>query len=669
MGLGGLAAATGLAKSIDYIGQNQREFAQMESIEKDIAKDQQANMMAQELEAKQYEEIASKASEMLEPDRIKIKNRSLELQKNIRAKIEEYGSRRAFFENGGVALLSKYKSDLLTSTETLGYMDNKKNMESLMKIMADGKGHLISDLDKQKLDNYNAGIGDGKITYSGMKSEVIIPEKYYDYQTEVPPETILKSNYLAIYNNWLLDNPTMTGLSGDNLKGELLAYTVKNHYGQGINMQRHQNDLANENLRRQKEAVEKTGTDKENEIPISHVAAVNENFNQIQESNPATILTLMQPENFLKKTAVTNKSLSGVLGRVHEYVANDSNYVDANFSDVISNTISRTVGIDKKYTPASAVTVPMLSQINVIKALYPGSTGATGINVSINSQNFYSPNGNKLPDETVKKITKDGINQGMNFGGLIYAYIDDKDNLVTQIRNRKGESLGKKNQKGQYELSQEEKDHMAGFSGNLKNEMFAVLTTKDGDKIYQRLDINNMKGEDELAKHIGKADDVTTAVKRIQKTAVRKNQNEIEQKWEAKVLQNDVAIASSTGGIFATPEFKADAQEATIAGGFNRTKAIKAYYLAASYLKNQGELNPDLMLSDKIYTRGNKANFTSSVNYSPEIKNALINQKISDVNFIKLMGKITSNENPEDLEHNEQVTSTWIKFYELLNKK
>mgnify|MGYP003511852294 FL=1 len=47
MGLGGLAAATGLAKSIDYVGQNQREFAQMESIEKDIEKDQQANMMAQ----------------------------------------------------------------------------------------------------------------------------------------------------------------------------------------------------------------------------------------------------------------------------------------------------------------------------------------------------------------------------------------------------------------------------------------------------------------------------------------------------------------------------------------------------------------------------------------------------------------------------------------------
>jgi len=260
MGLGTTAGLTGLSKSVDYAGQDQREFAQMNSLQNDIAKDEQASLLAQELEAKQYEEISNKAAEMLEPDRVKIKTKSLELQKNIRAKIEEYGSRKAFFANGGVALLSKYKSDLLTSPETLSYTDNKKNMETLMKIQQEGKGHLISEIDAQSLKNYNAGIGDGKITYSGMKSEVVIPEKYYNYQEDVPAEVILKSNYMNIYNNWLIDNPKMNGLTGENLKSELLLYTMKNHHGQGTNMLKYQSDLAEEQQRRQQRAVSSAGT-------------------------------------------------------------------------------------------------------------------------------------------------------------------------------------------------------------------------------------------------------------------------------------------------------------------------------------------------------------------------------------------------------------------------
>jgi len=677
-GFGKLAAATGLAKNIDYVGQNQREFAQMENIEKEIAKNEQASMMAQELEAKQYEEIANKAAEMLEPDRIKIKTKSLELQKNIRAKIEEHGSRKAFYANGGIALLSKYKSDVLTSPETLGYLDNKKNMESLMKIQADGKGHLISDLDKKRLEDYNAGIGDGKITYSGMKSEVVIPEKYYNYGEDVPAEIILRSNYLPIYNNWLLDNPELSALQGDNLKIELLNYTYKNHYGQGTNMLKYQSDLANENLRKQQKALSVAGTGSKNEqeeIPISYTAAVNETFNQIQESTPATVASLMEPDNFLKKTAVKNKELSGLLGRVHEYIAADTNYVDADAIDAISNTITRSIGFDKKYTPASAVTVPMLSEANVIKALYPRSTPSGGVIANLNSEKFYAPNGNKLPEETVKKMIKEGLNQDMNFGGLIYAYIDDKDNLVTQVRNRKGESLGKKDPKGQYQLSEQERDHMNGFSGNLKNEMFAVLTTKDGDKVYQRIDVNSMKGEDDLSKAIGVADNVTQAVKRRQKSTILKQTKEIEKQWNAKILQNDAAIASAPGGIFSTPEFKSESQLSKVANGTNRYTLHKAYYMALSYLTEReggakGIINPDIMLSDKYYLKSSPYNFEKTVSYSPELKNALINKnKYSDIDFINLVAKVTASENPEDELHNQEIAQTWSKFYELLKKK
>lgn len=668
-GLGMNAALTGLSKSVDYVAQNQREFAQMQNIEMDIAKKQQANMMAQELEAQQYAEIAKSAENMLAPDRVKIQQKSLELQKVIRSKLEEYGSREAFFKNGGVALIEKYKTGVLTSPETLGYFDNKKNMEQLLKIQADGKGHLIADADKQRLENYNAGIGDGRITYSGMKSDVVIPEKYYNYGEEVPTETILRSNYLQIYNNWLLDNPDLEALSGEELQNQLRQYTFKNHYGQGINMQKYQNDLANENLRKQQKAVESAGTGKENEEPpVSYVAAVNTVFNQMQESSPTTINDLMKPGNVMKIQASKNSDLSGILGRVNEYAPADSNYVDADFSFGL-NTLKRTIGIDEKYTPASAVSVPGTPTKEFLEILYPGSPESGGINVAVNSQNFYSPNGNKLPDDNVRKIIKEGLNQNMNFEGLIYAFVDDKNNMVTQVKDRNGKPLGKINKQGVYELSETEKDHQQMFSGKLRNEMFSVLTTKDGDKIYQRLDINSMKGESDLGKMLGDFDNVDDAIKRRQKTNVIKATNEVNKKWNAKVIQSNVAAASTPGQIFSTPEYKADASLSKVADGSNRYTLTKAYYLALSAMKNNGDFVPETMIQDGFYKRTNPNNFTNRVNYSPELKDALINKnKISDVDFINLMAKVHAAGNEEDLAENQILSNTWIKFYELLKK-
>lgn len=677
MGLGTTAALSGLSKSVDYVGQNQREFAQMENVEKGIARNEQASMMAQELEAKQYEEIANKASEMLAPDRVKIQAKSLELQRNIRSKIEEYGSRKAFFENGGIALLSKYKSDVLNSPETLGYTDNKKNMEQLMKLQADGKGHLIADMDKQALDNYNAGVGDGKISYSGMKSEVTIPEKYYNYGEDVPTEVILKSNYLQIYNNWLLDNPDLGALKGEELQDQLRIYTMKNHYGQGINMQKYQNDLANENLRKQQRAVKNMGTDEEDKIPMSYVQMSNEVLNLIQASDdPATVDKLMNPTNFIQEQAVNNSNLSKTFGRVNPYESADTNYNDDNILGGLWGAAKRTVGMNEKYTPASAVQVKIGNPEGVLKHLFPGSVTPSDIAIPITNGKIYSPNGNLVPSATAKAMVKSGSDKGGQFGGLIYAYVDDKNNMVTQVRGSDGKSLGEKDKvTGKYKMTDEEKSHMSGYSGKLKHEMFAILTTSDGHRYYQRIDSNDLIGESNLSKAIGDYDDVTSSVKRKEKLSQAKASEEISKEFNSKLTKNYSAIASSEGGIFTTDEFKADASSTVVADGSQRYKAVKAYYMALSYMtesndRKQGTFNPDLMLKDRYYKKGNENNFTNRVNYHPDIKNALINKKeYDDQSFIKLMGEITAGDNPEDIDHNQQMTSTWLKFYELLNKK
>jgi len=675
MNLGAIAGLTGLAKPSDSAGRVGREIAVMNDIENSVARDKQASMMMQEMEAQQYNDIAEKASTLLEPDRNKVKQKSLELQQNIRSKIEEYGSRKAFFENGGVGLLAKYKSELLTSAETLSYFDNKANLEKLMKIKESGKAHLISSVDLQSLNDYQAGVGNGKITYAGMKSEIDLPEQYFNYQEQIPAANILhyKDNYMGIYGNWLIENPKLSGLQGKELEEQLLEYTYRNHSGQGLNQTKYQNDLARKNLKEDEEKLQKAGTAKE--VPISYVAGMNEVFNQMQESNPATVSALMAPENFITKSAATNKTLSGMLGHANEYTDTASNYTSSNMFDAVGKSISRAVGADNKYAVASAVTVPLMDKTGVIKALYPGSSETGGVNVGLNSSEFYSPNGEKLTASYVKDSLKEATNQNMTFQGLIYGYVDGNNKMVTQIRDSDGKSMSKKDAHGKLILSQEEKDHMAAYSGGLRNEMFAVLMNADGEKVYQIINANSLKGETDLSVAIGSSDNVANALKNRQETTAMKYAQEHTKSLNAKVLQSDVARASVPGGIFATPEFKVESKISKVADGSDRVKLHKAYYMALSAMTPReggqtGMVSNDFMLQDKYYLKGNEHNFENRVNYAKELKDGLLNKnKISDVDYIKLFAKVTAAGSPEDEAENEVFAQTWTKIYELLNKK
>lgn len=679
-GIGTNSGLLGLSKSHDYVAENQREFSQMQNIETDIAKQEQAIMMAQELEAKQYEEIAKSAEQMLAPDRVKIQAKSLELQKNIRAKIEEYGSRQAFFKNGGIALLSKYKSEVLSSPETLGYMDNKKNMEQLMKIQADGKGHLIADADKLSLENYNLGLGDGKVSYSGMKSEVVIPEKYGNYGEDIPTETILRSNYLQIYNNWLLDNPDLQALSDDALQNELRQYTFKNHYGQGINMQKYQNDLANENLRKQQQAVQSAGTGtpaEEEDKETSFVSEMNYAFNAGKESIPMNLDNVMSQDNYTLRLASKDPSMSAIAGKMTPYNDLMSNYTYADGRTFLggrslgdlTKKISRGLGIDEKYQVASATIVPVKNSKGVIDFLYPGSPNTSSINVTLNQSEFYSPNGEKLKKDFVDEQS----GEPLKYEGLIYAFIDGNGKMITNKLDSSGKPYSKKDANGKIILAEEDRDHRKQYSGNLNQEMFAVLVDSEGRKIFQKMNSDSLIGESQLAEAIGNSNNISSEKSQRTKKAVKENANIVKANWNAKVIKNNVAAASSPGQIFSTPEYKADASLSKVADGSNRYAMTKAYYMALSAMTDRngqtGDFTPETMMSDGYYKRTNPNNFEKAVGYSPELKDALINKnKYNDIDFINLMAKVTAAGNEEDYAHNQVLSQNWIKFYELLKK-
>lgn len=671
MNIGAIAGLTGLSKNVDRVAQTQREMASMKDVEQSMARDQEQSMLAQEMESKQYEEIAAKSAELLEPDRDKIRVRSLELQKNIRSKIEEYGSRKAFFSNGGVALLSKYKSDLLSSNETMSYVDNKKNMESLMKLKESGKGHLISSIDLQKLNDYQQGTGDGKISYSGIKSEVEIPEKYFDYQQDIPAGNILhyKDNYMGIYGNWAIENPNLVGLQGEDLEAQLLEYTYKNHSGMGTNETKRNYDMARASQKEEQDRITKSGTPEE-EKTLSLVAATNEVMNQLQESSPPNILDMMGDENYIKKQAIKSPALKSLFGSSSEYNDSVSNYTNAGVLDSIGKSISRATGFDNKYSVASAVMVPMMSQEGVRKVLFPGSPEAGGVNVGLNSGEFYSPNGEKLKEDYVKESIKNKTNEGMAFGGLIYGYIDGNQKMVTQLKNSKGESLTKKDKFGKSVYTEEQKDHMAGYSGALTHDMFAVLTNSEGERIYKRLNANQMSGESALAVAIGAGDNIANVAKTRQTRSINKAVEEQTKQLNAKSIQTEVARASQTGGVFSSPEFIMEAKTTSVADGSNRNSLLKAYYMTISTLNN-GIASNKTMASDKAYLKGSENNFSNKVGYAKELKDALLNKsKVSDVDYIKLFAKIhTGKDTGEDHHDNEVFAQTWTKMLELLNKK
>jgi hypothetical protein len=667
MSLGTLSALAGATKPIDYAARDEREFAQMNVVEDKIQQDKKAEIEAQKVEAEQYAIISEKASQLLEPDRIKIKNKSLEFQKNIRAKIEEYGSRSAFFENGGLALLSKYKTDLLNSEETLSYVDNKKNMEMLMKMQEAGKGHLMSELDAQKLKDYNAGIGDGKITYSGMKSEIEIPEKYFNYGDIVPPEIILRTNYANIYNNWLVDNPKLQDLTGDELQKELLYYTMNHHYGEGINKEKYSMDLAQTMKETEERKMRASGTGSaEEEEYLSFIDVWNDGFTSAISEDPPTATNLLSEENYTVRIASKNPVIGKVAGRLNPVVDIYSNHTAADWTDKQILKAKKWAGLDNKYSIAGGVQVPVNNAKGIIEELYPGSPNASAVSVPLNQSSFYYPNGEKLNKEYVQE--NDG--KPMKYKGLVYGYVDESDKLVTRILDSNGKSLGKKDSQGNYIESTEEKNRRTGvYSGAMSQEMFAVLTDENGETVFQKIDSKSYAGSTALANMIGSNNNIKKAVKYDQGVAQRKAVDQKNLDLNRKVVKANVQVASSNGGVFSTPEFIAESKLSSSADGTNRYNLHKAYYLALSHMK-EGVSTPERLLEHGFYKKTSRSNFSNAINYKKELRDALIDKKnYSDEKFIDLMAKVTAAGKDEDLADNTQFAQVWKQYLKILTSK
>lgn len=674
MGLGGISALSGMVKPVDKVGADAREFELMSKFKAEQEKEAADSLAAQELEAKQYAEISEKASQLLEPDRDRIRSKSLELQKMIRSKVEEYGSRKAFFQAGGAALLAQYKNDLLSSKETMSYFDNKKNMESLIQIKRDGKGHLISSIDLQSMNNYLEGVGD-KITYSGMKSEIEIPENYFDYGVDIPAQNILhyKDNYMGIYGNWLIENPDKADLKGADLEEQLLSYTMRNHSGRGTNEFNRKAEAAARKVQEEKEAIAKAGTGEE--TTYSWIGETKQKLADIENDRPRTITDLMKPGNYLLSEAKKDKNFGALLGSATPYESAVSEYTSADDlpgfhfglgkADKLWKAGERALGLDNKYKLASALVVPG-DKKGIKAALYDVSEDGK-VNIPIDSANFYSPNGERLTEELVKDALDYGEEKGLTFQQLVFANFDADGKIITQKLNRNGKNY---TVKGSSKLHEVDADHAKQYRGNVTTGMVAVLKTADGKTIYHKIDAENAKDETALALAIGKSDDITSVVKR--KTEIAKMKGEAQQAKTTvnKNIKTVIAEASAPGKAFGTPEFINQAKAGRNASGGNRDALLKAYYMAAFHYKYGYTPSSDEIAKESSLNTSSKENFMNIINSSKDLKNALINHsKVSDSKLMDMFIEDYSEGVPEHLEANQALKAIWMKYYESLKSK
>ena len=235
----------GLQTSVNKRDAVKQELGVLQILDQQMRQDK-ADKEASQLKEQAYQaEISKFADTLLAPDRDRINQKSKILSMRIRDHIKTNGGdMEKFFANGGHRLMSDYKSDIINSTESSQFLDNKKNMERIIEAQSKGFGHLINPTDLANLENFQK-TGNGKVTYTGMMSEIEMPkDDKYEYGMSIPAKDILYKNYMKIMGNYKLTHPN----TGEPTEADLLAFTAA-HYGEkGSNWQKsHHEKIAKDN--------------------------------------------------------------------------------------------------------------------------------------------------------------------------------------------------------------------------------------------------------------------------------------------------------------------------------------------------------------------------------------------------------------------------------------
>lgn len=666
MELGSISGMLGLSKSVDYVAEANRNIAMLTAVDERIQKEKQESMMLQELEAKQYEEISARAATLLERDRSAINTRSLALQADITSKIKEYGSRKRFFASGGVALLLKYKSDLLNSPEMIRYESNKKNMEKLMMLQEAGKGAFITKRDQLSLERYNSGESN-EITYSGLKSEVDLPEKYYQFGQKLAPIQILEygDNYMRILGNMLKDHPEFKGLQGNELRTQLLEYTAQNYGGQGMDKTLLEHELALNRLRSSKKEIAEKGTEKQDE-DVPYITNVNNLLNNADSDIETTKENIIGGPSYIEKLRTQNAGVNALLGDKNNAYNEAYGEIElGGAGQVFRNAglkMSRMFGMNNTYAPASAVKILPLNKKELNERLFTAQNPDGTVNVTINTSDFYNPNGEKIQENQIETFLQ---NSGkVSIVNYFLGWEDDNGKLMTNVLDSKGKPY-MKNGKIDEEIVN---DHRNGFSGKGKHNLFVALKDGDGRVFYQRFNMNDLQGDTVISNALGANNNLSRTVKATKKYDNAKQQAAAEAQLNSNAIMDEVNKASlGKKGAFTNPNFINEAAVYKSNDGQDRTLMIKAYYMMMSHFKTGNRMSAKNLSQNGLI---DQRQFTSQIKKYSKLENNIFKYKeYNDEQFIDLFATEVSEGKSFDLAKNQMIANKWKEFYRIIKSQ
>lgn len=662
--LGTLAGMNGLAKGVDRVAESQRNLATLTQVEQGVQKEKAESILLQQMEAKQYEEIQAKASELLEKDRDKIRTKSLALQMNIRSKVEEYGSRKAFFAAGGSALLSQYKNDLLTSAEFLDYKDNKANMTNILRVQEAGK--TLNKVDEQNLINYNLGLSN-KVTYTGIKNDDIkIPSNEYDYGTVIPPQVILHAdgNYMKIYSNFLLDHPEEgKQLKGQDLEDRLQEYTLREHGGnKGTDHTREKEALA-ASARRAAQIRESAVNGKVG--PHGVVPTYVNALNMLKENKdvPLTLDNLYSKDYFDRVNKSTNNTYAPTFGGDQYKDAarkNKHKWTEAPSKafDRIGESLSGLFNEETNLRVVQARPAFTSNRKEITNAIYDAGENGTVI-IQPNTTDYYQATGDKLEKSNLAYDATSATVQSYIFA----PYDTGTGKMIMEPVDHNGKRFSYSDKSTQQILADQKKL----YTGNPEYSMFAVLKTPDGETIYQKHDINKWETNAKFATALGAGNDLNPIYEQNKELDKVMGKTKQEEKNNEIMINNEVQKARSEKGVFSMPEAVQESSS-LMYNGENRTDLYQAYNVAMAMLEPPQK---GVTFQDNLAYGVKNREFTSKyIDNYPKLKSAITNKKAySDIKFMDIFAEEVSENDPEHLAENQEFSKLWKQVYQVITKK
>ncbi len=684
----------GLYGKSNYIERNRTEMATLSAMGAEKEKSDAMKEQAQLKEQAYMEEISKFSDTLLGPDRDKINEKAKFLQARMKEKISYYGGdMQKFFSEGGHKFLGDYKRSLMTSPETTQYMENKKNMTMLLEMMGKKQGHLINARDYQSLVDYQNN-GGGAISFTGMYNEIELPDlDAYDYGSEIPAQDILDKNFMAIYGNYIIDNPDKADLDPQDLKHDLVAYTQLNYGGKGKNWQRQQQAIEEKN--RHEESMAKLMNEK---MKISMGAKTKKMIDV--NGNEVEVYDDTQPEDKGYSNLLSNEVLRGIHSispaekrfTIDEFMDGYNVKDNATFNEMFEpinagSLVAEHVdmaeeGIDwfgredaskvgilpnfanDYFVPANAYNVKGFQphKDKIAEMFFSGLKVVNGKVIGLTPTNdMYLPDGASL-DAHAKQETPLDINAYTGDYTIKNIFVGG----VTETKDGKEIVMNRTNSKG--ELDEDwKKEASAKYTGDIKGNQLIVQVEDDkGQVFYKAMEYTSVLSQ-EINKKLGASNQLAPVDKDYsQKSNTQQAQVKLAKEEKEQYAQSWNIVNEQAGNVF--KQKTSEAIMLSPQGTYDQQSAnfVKSYYVALAGMVD-GQIKNANTLKQMVETPG-----ASVMNVVKEAKDegydvkGRIAQGASALEVIDDLIKLEVNKTDSN-PGNVQVLELWRKNMMFLN--